>query len=248
MVPCGGYDKAAHLYDIFDTKPNIDFFLRYASQAGEIIDIGAGTGRIAIPIAEQGIGVVCVEPSSAMRRVFKKKLDGMPQIGDRIEIVDADAASFRLDRCFPAAFMSGSFDHLLDDRERKEALANIARHLIGGGRLVFDVFIGLMTDSPLTPAGEVRRGKATYRRFISKRVLPNGIIEVRLIYETQRPMKPVERIEQRSMAGITDRSHVHDLLAETGFRIEGEFGDYAFSPFTGGSDILIIEARRTRRP
>jgi SAM-dependent methyltransferase len=248
MRPCDGYDKAAHLYDIFDTKPNIGFFLHYASRASEVIDIGAGTGRIAIPAARKGISVVCVEPSAAMRRVFQQKLDRMPQVSERIVIVDADAASFSLGRCLPAALMSGSFDHLLDDDERIEVLANIARHLAPGGTLVFDVFIGLMTDSPPTPAGEICRDGVTCRRLISKRVLPNRTIELELVYEIKPRTGPAKRIVQRSMAGITDRSRVHDLLARTGFRIAGEFGDYAFTPFAEDSDILIIEASRTNRP
>lgn len=41
----GGYEKSAHLYDLFDRKENVDFFLRYANEAGEILDVGAGTGR-----------------------------------------------------------------------------------------------------------------------------------------------------------------------------------------------------------
>ena len=61
-----GYEKAAHLYDLFDKKENIEFFYQYAKDAGEILDIGAGTGRIAIPLAERGIKVYCVEPSPAM--------------------------------------------------------------------------------------------------------------------------------------------------------------------------------------
>ncbi|MFX1249071.1 MAG: class I SAM-dependent methyltransferase, partial [Promethearchaeota archaeon] len=62
-----GYEKAAHLYDLFDTKKNIDFFYQYGKEAGKILDIGAGTGRIAIPLALKGIKVVCIEPSPAMR-------------------------------------------------------------------------------------------------------------------------------------------------------------------------------------
>lgn len=52
-----GYEKAAHLYDLFDQKANIEFFFHFAFQAGEILDIGAGTGRIAIPLAERGVTV-----------------------------------------------------------------------------------------------------------------------------------------------------------------------------------------------
>jgi SAM-dependent methyltransferase len=244
MIPCNGYDKAADLYDLFDTKPNIDFFMHYASQAGEILDIGAGTGRIAIPIAEKGFRVVCVEPSGAMRRVFESKLVRKQAIRDRITIIEGDAASFNLGRSYPTAFMSGSFDHLLDDPERKQALANIGRHLIAGGRLVFDVFTGLMTDSPIKPAGEVRIGDVTYRRLVGRRIMPGQVIELTLVYETRRKSKLIERVEQESVAGITDRARVHEILDGAGFRVDREFGDYGFTPYDEGGDLLIVEAAR----
>jgi len=44
MMAESGYEKCAHLYDLFDTKENVEFFLHYASQMGEILDICAGTG------------------------------------------------------------------------------------------------------------------------------------------------------------------------------------------------------------
>ena len=52
-----GYEKSAHLYDLFDRKENVEFFHHYAAKAGEILDVGAGTGRIAIPLARRGISV-----------------------------------------------------------------------------------------------------------------------------------------------------------------------------------------------
>ncbi|UCF59941.1 MAG: class I SAM-dependent methyltransferase, partial [Anaerolineaceae bacterium] len=128
-----GYEKVAHLYDLFDLKENIPFFSHYALQAGEILDIGAGTGRIAIPIAEQGVAVTCVEPSPAMRNEFQHKLSQHPHLQDRITLLAGDAQSFNVGRQFPAAFLSGSFDHLLDDDERRIALINIGRHLMPHG-------------------------------------------------------------------------------------------------------------------
>ena len=104
-----GYEKCAHLYDLFDTKENIDFFLHYGSEAKEILDIGAGTGRIAITLAQKGIKVFCVEPSPAMRREFLKKLGQRRDFSEKITLIAGDAASFDLGRTFPAAFLSGSF-------------------------------------------------------------------------------------------------------------------------------------------
>lgn len=95
-----GYDKAAHLYDFFDTKANIGFFVHYAVAAGEALDIGAGTGRIAIPIAERGIEVVCVEPSPGMRCVFSDTLEQDPDIASRITLLADDATTFHVEREF----------------------------------------------------------------------------------------------------------------------------------------------------
>lgn len=120
---------------------------------------GRGTGRIAIPLARRGADVCCVEPSPAMRAEFRRKLAGEPGLQARITLIPEEASSFDARRTFPAAFLSGSFDHLLDDEERLAALRNINRPLVVGGVLVFDLFLGLMEDAPLAPAGTVQTAR-----------------------------------------------------------------------------------------
>lgn len=44
MAYHGGYEKIANLFDLFDTKENIEFLFHYASEAGQILDICAATG------------------------------------------------------------------------------------------------------------------------------------------------------------------------------------------------------------
>jgi len=237
-----GYEKAAHLYDLFDTKENIEFFYHYASQAGEILDIGAGTGRIAIPLAERGVKVICVEPSPAMRREFQKKLSEKHKISKNIELVAGDAMSSNLSRTFTAAFLSGTFDHFLNDEERLSSLKNIATHLKINGKLIFDVFLGLMKDNPLSPAGKVIIGDTEYLRFVGDRILPDEKMEVLLVFETYKSGKLVDRIEEKSMAGIITRQKLQNLLKKTGFEVKNEFGNYDFSKFKAGDTLLIIEA------
>jgi SAM-dependent methyltransferase len=239
-----GYEKSAHLYDLFDTKPNIGFFGRYVETAGEILDVGAGTGRIAIPLARRGIRVYCVEPSPAMRRAFESKLQAAPDLRQHITLAAGDAQSFALERTFPVACLSGSFDHLLDDQERLAALRNVGRHLVPGGRLVFDVFLGLMRDSPLTEAGVARVGGRVIRRFVGGRVLPKGRRETRLVFEVYEEGALVERIEERSLVGITTRDAILRLLATTGFTVRREWGSYDQKPFVEEDPLLIVEAVR----
>ncbi|MGD2143982.1 MAG: class I SAM-dependent methyltransferase [Anaerolineae bacterium] len=240
--PLSGYEKSAQFYDLFDDKENVGFFCYYATQAGELLDVGAGTGRIAILLAERGARIVCVEPSRAMRREFQGKLRRRPDVRGRITLVPGDAASFTLHRRFPVAFLSGTFDHLLDRETRLASLRNIARHLEPDGTVVFDVFLASMHDTPLSPAGRVERGGVEYRRFVARRVLPGQKMMVKLVFEVYRQGELQERIAERSMVGHTDRAEVRDVLAEVGFFVRREFSDYDFTPYQEGADLLIVEA------
>jgi SAM-dependent methyltransferase len=241
-----GYEGSAQLYDLFDEKPNIEFFYHYAAQPGEILDIGAGTGRIALPLAERGVRVACVEPSPAMRREFERKLAQRVDLATRVRLIAAHARSFDAGRTFPAAFLSGTFDHFLDDEERRSSLVNIARHLVPNGVLVFDVFLGLMKDSPLAAAGRATMGDREVRRFVGGRVLPDGTMETHLVFEVRRDDTPLERIVERSLVGITTRDSIHRILAETGFAVQHEWSSYGFASYEAGDPLLIVEAVKRR--
>jgi SAM-dependent methyltransferase len=249
-----GYERSAHLYDLFDSKPNVTFFGHYAEKAGEILDIGAGTGRIAIPLARRGVKIYAVEPSPAMRNEFEKKLQADVSqheetgLRDRITLIPGDAQSFELDRAFSVALLSGSFDHLLDDKERLAALKNIGRHLVPGGRLVFDVFLGLMKDSPLSPAGVAQVGDREIRRFVGGRMLPAQRKETRLVFEVYEDGTLIERIEERSLVGITSRKALHRLLKHAGFAVRQEWCSYDREPFENGDSLLIVEAVKPIMP
>ncbi len=238
----GGYEKCAHLYDLFDTKENVGFFLKYGLAAKEVLDIGAGTGRIAFPLAEKGVNVFCVEPSPAMRREFLKKLGQRREFSDRVTLVAGDAMSFDLGRTFPAIFLSGIFDHFLNDEERLSSLSNISKHLTQNGKLVFDVSLEPAKDTPLSPSGTAEKGNLEYRRFVGGKLLPDEKKEVHLVFETYESGKLLERIEERSLVGILDRKNLHRLLEKTGFEVKREFNDYDFTRFQDGDSLLIVEA------
>jgi len=244
MIYDSGYEKCAHLYDLFDKKENIEFFLHYGLEAGEILDIGAGTGRIATALAEKGIKVFCIEPSPAMRREFLKKLSQQPELSENIILIEGDASAFDLGRTFTSAFLSGSFDHFFDDKERISSLLNINRHLKPKAKLIFDVFLGLMKDSALSPAGIEKMDNREYRRFVGKKLLSDDKQETHLVFEIYESGKLIKQIEERSLVGIIDRKKVHRLLSETGFEVKQEFNNYDLTKYQEGDSLLIVEAAK----
>jgi SAM-dependent methyltransferase len=239
-----GYEKAAHLYDLFDCKENIEFFYHYARQVSEILDIGAGTGRVAIPLAERGVNVYCVEPSPAMRHEFKKKLALRPELKKRITLVAADASSFRFERKFPAAFLSGCFDHFLDDNQRLASLNNIADHLEFGGKLIFDVFLGLLEERPCSPGETIKSEGFEYHRHIGRKRLVDNTQETHLIFETYKAGELVEQVEEDNLVGVISWENILRLLGKAGFRVNRAFSNYNFTPYQEESPLLIIEARK----
>jgi SAM-dependent methyltransferase len=236
-----GYEKVAHFYDFFATRPNVEFFYHYAKKASQILDIGAGTGRLALPLAEKGIEVFCVEPSPAMRRVFEEKLGHSPHLEGKITLIPGEAHSFDYSRRFPVACLSATFDHFLTDEERIASLSNIARHLEPAGTLVFDVFFGYMKDEELSAAGEAQVGDMTYKRFVGGEVVGN-IKQYLIVFEIHKKGKLIERIEQHSQAGIADYDTLHCLLTRIGFKVKQEFSDYERTPYKEGDELLVIEA------
>ncbi len=237
-----GYEKSARFYDLFDMKENIPFFSQYALEAGEVLDIGAGTGRIAVPLARKGVKVYGVEPSQGMLDVFERKIDKEPGLRDFIHFIKADAATFRFDRQFPLAIMSGCFDHLVREKERRDALHNLGEHLWSGGAFVFDVFLGLMGDRPLSPAGVQRLGEKEIRRFVGSEKVAPGKQVTKLTFEVYEKGKLIENVEERSCVGVVSRQEIHSLLAETGFNIQREWGDYDFMDYEPDSPLLIVES------
>ena len=243
MMNIDGYERSAHLYDIFDNKENIDFFKSYAEGVDKILDVGAGTGRIAIPICKEGKEVYCVEPSRSMMQELKKKRDEDPDLSARLTLIEEDAKDFNIDEDFSLIIMSGVFDHLLVDENRICTLLNLNKHLVKGGKLVLDVGLGYMEeDDEFYLADTVKRDGKEYRRHIKREKKDEKTMLVYLKYETYEDSDLIDTIEQRSEVGVINREKLHELLKETGFEIKNEFGDYECKPYEDGDPICLIEA------
>jgi ubiquinone/menaquinone biosynthesis C-methylase UbiE len=119
------------------------FFRRLADElGGPVLEIGSGTGRISIPLAEAGFEVVGVDSSKAMLRLAEAKRAALaPEAAGRLTFVHGDMTTLQLDRRFPLIVApSRVFQFALTSDAQRAALRAFKRHLAPGGRLVLDIF------------------------------------------------------------------------------------------------------------
>ncbi|MEU1307800.1 class I SAM-dependent methyltransferase [Streptomyces cinnamoneus] len=133
-------EKTADLYDALYEEfappaEQIDLLTSLAGD-GPAIEIGAGTGRITLPLARAGIPVTAVDASQEMISRLAKKTEGLP-----ITPVTADAADYVAPDPVPLVFaVFNTFFLLADEPTQRAFLHNAARSLTPAGTLVIETF------------------------------------------------------------------------------------------------------------
>ncbi|MFN8443513.1 MAG: class I SAM-dependent methyltransferase [Caldilineaceae bacterium] len=113
-----------------------DSWLLTMAQAakGAILELGSGTGRLTIPLAQQGIDITGLEVVPQMLNHARAKAGTLP-----IRWVQADVRNFHLDRSYPLIFTCGGvISHLLLRSDQELMLRNVRKHLAAGGHFVLD--------------------------------------------------------------------------------------------------------------
>lgn len=130
-------DPALYDRENADFEPDGPFFLALAQQlAGRVLELGCGTGRITIPLAQAGIPITGLDLMPPMLARAKEKAAGLP-IEWAIEWVHGDVRTFDLGRQFSLIFESGAlFQHLLETADQEAMLARVRARLEPDGRFV----------------------------------------------------------------------------------------------------------------
>jgi SAM-dependent methyltransferase len=98
-----GYRALAAYYDLIYAKvgpDDVPFYLDHAArQAGPVLELGCGTGRVTLPLARAGFHVTALDLSPAMLEQLRAKLAQEPaEAQARVTIVEGDMAQFELER------------------------------------------------------------------------------------------------------------------------------------------------------
>jgi SAM-dependent methyltransferase len=136
------YDSLAALYQLqyANYRDDILFYARLAERlnANRILELGAGSGRVSIPLARRGFNITGLEPSLKMLEFGRENaaLEGVS-----VNFVQGDARDFKLDQQFPLVIAPfNALMHLYTVLDQDRALDCIKAHLEPGGVFAFDVY------------------------------------------------------------------------------------------------------------
>jgi SAM-dependent methyltransferase len=141
------YDRSsADMFDPAVVDPVVDFLAELA-QGGRALELGIGTGRIALPLARRGITVHGIDLSEAMVARLRAKPGG-----DAIAVTIGDFATTKVDGSFSVAYLVfNTIMNLTEQAAQVACFRNVADHLEPGGSFVIEVGI---PDLQRLPPGE----------------------------------------------------------------------------------------------
>jgi SAM-dependent methyltransferase len=228
------YGATARIYDPWSRSvvEDVDFYVEQALAAGgPVLELGVGTGRIAIPTALAGVPVIGVDSSPGMLEVARERARAAgveldlrlgdvrdPPLSGRVELV---TIPFR------------SLLHMRSDADRSAVLDAAWRLLEPGGRFVFDVFCPGAEDIA-----------ATHGRWLEREP---GIFERADWDEEQQTLtlrvRGAGAEAELSLSWLT----VHEwraLLRQEGFVVDAVYGWFDRKPWRGGEDSIWVCRRR----
>jgi SAM-dependent methyltransferase len=118
-----------------------EIFRRAGRPIRSLLDLGCGTGRHAVELANRGYEVVGVDLSEGMlERARRRAIDTAP---GATTFVRGDIQTIQLERRFDAVLsMFAVVGYQIGDDAVRATLANVRRHLEPGGVFIFDVWYG----------------------------------------------------------------------------------------------------------
>ena len=226
-------EEVAERYDrgtaSMEVEPVVEFLVEQA-RGGAALELGIGTGRIAVPLSQRGVRVYGIDLSEAMVARLREKPGA-----DAVAVTIGDFATTRVDGEFSLAYLVfNTINNLTTQDAQVACFQNVAAHLEPGGRFVIEVGVPALQRLPF---GETLRPFAlseTHLGFDEYDVVDQGLIshhynrtEDGTFVKSSIPFRYVWPAELDLMARIA------------GMTLRERWGGWEREPFTRESTKLV---------
>jgi SAM-dependent methyltransferase len=226
------YDRIAHIYDPWSISvvEDIPFYVDLAVEAGgTVVELGVGSGRIAVPTAAAGIKVIGIDSSAGMLEIARREAEAAG-VSSLVDLRLGDLRKPPVRGRFP--LVTAPFRallHMETDADRRKALRAARRLVADGGRFVFDVFEPSQEDVVETQGKWLEREPGIWER--ADWHMDSRTLVLRL--------RSGETDTEMSLAWLPP-AEWEELLESEGFEIEALYGWFDGQPYAGGEDSVWV--------
>ena len=240
------YYEAPEVYDATTTgvPGDVDFYRELAlASGGPVVELGVGTGRIALPILAAGVEVIGVDLAPAMLAVAQRRA-AEAGLADRLRLVEGDMRTFAVPETVPLVIIPfRTFLHNLTVEDQQATLAAAYRALLPGGHLALNVF---SPDLRLIERRMMQGARRSEPFGASREVLAEHAVQSGGQVVTSRLRWKEGGSVRRATLTLryVFRAEMADLLEQAGFEVEALYGDCTGGAFTETSTEMVWVARR----
>ncbi len=248
----------ARLYDLdlADDPGDLDLYLALADRAdGPVLELAAGSGRVAVPLAAAGHAVTGVDIEPAMLERARDRAEAADLPRGRLELVEADLLEVRLPKAgrHTFAFIALNSLMLLPSREAQgAAFRTLAAHLAPGGLAVVDIWLPDADDlgrfdgrlilewirtDPATGALVTKTGSALHDHA-------TGTLVLTAVYEEAGQGQSPRRWVRQDRLRLVSADELETFAADAGLQVETVAGGYDLGPLGPGSERAVLIAER----
>ena len=251
-------EALARLYDLDlqDDPGDLDLWTALASQAGgPVLELMAGSGRLAVPLAEDGHTVTAVDIDAAMLGRAQRRAEAAgPEVAARLDLVLADAAALELgpERSYGLAFIALNSILLLPGRAAQRAAWDaLAAHLAPGGIAAVDTWLPDAHDLARYDGRlhlEYHRPDPETGRWVTKTAAAQhdaatATVALTTIYEEGDPGQPPDRWVRRDVVHLVSAHELRAMAESAGLVVELVAGGYDLEPLGPHDDRAVVIAR-----
>lgn len=246
------YDAWADVYDSVYSyvRDDIPFYVEEALAAGgPVLELGCGTGRVTIPIAEAGVDITGVELSTGMLDVARRKAAALSEDSKpRLVAGDMRELGFGGQQFHLIIIPFRGFLALMTVEDQMSALSSISSNLVPGGKLIFDVFVPDLdmlvqagdTSYHLRDVVDAETGRRLVLWHQSAYDNHAQIIDARIIVEELDEAGTVEGRYYRDFElRYAYRWELQHLLTTCGYVVDDLYGDFERTLFDEDSKDMV---------
>lgn len=255
--------------DYYDESPivrgrtqDVAFYRDAVHEYGDpVLELGCGTGRITLALAEAGHRVTGLDISERMLERCNQKRAALPtEARERMHLVQGDMTKFDLGEKFRLVIIPfRPMQHLLEVEQQISCLESVRRHLWPEGRRSGERRGRLILDVFQTDAERMHDPEYQKEGPVAEYAMPDGR-RVRIAERVKGFHRAQQRNDVEMIFYVTDangkeermvfawtlryffRYEVEHLLARCGFRVSAVYGDFDRSPLVDTSPEMIFVA------